>query len=651
MSTHKNIDRICIITIILTLLVTVLFMNGERLGVQVIADQDAESYEGNEYFSDNDLDGTWDVASSTVITLNGDTAKVSGSGAYAYDGNVYITQSGFYEISGDLTDGSIIVDSHNYSKVWILLNGVTVNCSDDACIRVEGADKVFLTLAEGTENDLTSGAEYSEEALEDGTGGAIYAHDDLTINGSGSLTVTAEYQHGIEANDELTITGGTITVEAPADAINVNEAFAFTGADLTITAGDDAIHSDTGIYVLGGSITVNSCYEGLEAQVVEIYDGEVTISATDDGINANGGSTTGFGMGPMGGSTDAAAAETAEETAGEMAEGTEEDETYVLIAGGSLTILNSEGRDADGIDSNGDVIITGGSVFVSMSGASGGNNAIDFGSESGGTATISGGTVMAFGGSSMLENPDSSSGQCSITYLCSGEAGTTVTILDAEGKELLSCEVPYAFSAATLSCPELSVGETYTITVGDTSEEITLEGTVTSAGTAGTSQGTLDSWMSEMGGMGHMGGFGNAENSAEENDGTAPESAEESAADSIGGRTGRRRGGRKDSMTSAGESSSGGSGMPEMPAMSEDGGMPEMPAMGEDGEMPTAGMQGGQHGMQGMHEMAQEAGTEDAAAAADTAPSAEEVLLLCGLSALVLAGGIVIAWRHRSFLV
>ena len=67
--------------------------------------------------------------------------------------------------------------------------------------------------------------------------------------------------------------------------------------------------------------------------------------------------------------------------------------------------------------------------------------------------------------------------------------------------------------------------------------------------------------------------------------------------------------------------------------------------------MPTAGMQGGQHGMQGMHEMAQEAGTEDAAAAADTAPSAEEVLLLCGLSALVLAGGIVIAWRHRSFLV
>ena len=68
MSTHKNIDRICIITIILTLLVTVLFMNGERLGVQVIADQDAESYEGNEYFSDNDLDGTWDVASSTVIT-------------------------------------------------------------------------------------------------------------------------------------------------------------------------------------------------------------------------------------------------------------------------------------------------------------------------------------------------------------------------------------------------------------------------------------------------------------------------------------------------------------------------------------------------------------------------------------------------------
>ena len=120
MSTHKWIDRICVIIIVLSLIVTALFMNGERLGIELVSDTDAEGYIGNEYFTANDLNGTWDTAEATAITLSGDTAKISGNGAYWLDGSVVIVQSGQYVISGILSDGSIIVDAHDSSKVWIL---------------------------------------------------------------------------------------------------------------------------------------------------------------------------------------------------------------------------------------------------------------------------------------------------------------------------------------------------------------------------------------------------------------------------------------------------------------------------------------------------------------------------------------------------
>ena len=110
MSTHRNIDKICIVILVLTLLVTVVFMNGEKLGIEVIPDEDAENYTGTAYFTANDLDGTWsDNAYTTYITLSGDTAQIKGNGAYAYDGGVVITNGGWYVLSGTLTDGSITV--------------------------------------------------------------------------------------------------------------------------------------------------------------------------------------------------------------------------------------------------------------------------------------------------------------------------------------------------------------------------------------------------------------------------------------------------------------------------------------------------------------------------------------------------------------
>ena len=620
MSTHQWIDRICVAVMALALVITGLFMNGESLGIQVVVDEDSEKHSDSTWFTANDLNGSWDSSGATEITLNGNTARISGSGAYVNGSSVYIVQSGLYRLTGTLTDGNVVVDAKSYSKVWVLLDGVDISCAEDACIRVDQADKVFLTLAEGSENTLTGGESYSETALADGTDGVIFAHDDLTINGSGSLTITALCLHGIDAKDDLVITGGTLNVTAPKDGIRGNDSLRITEAEITVNAGDDgfvvnhddgylviasgkmditsgddaihtagditiedgtltlnakddAIHSDTVIRVYGGEITVTDCYEGLEAIMIEQYGGDVTIYARDDGLNANGNKDSEFGAfggggggfdpgqengggfggghGGMNGNRgnmdgtppampeDIVAEETAAvsaqgdtaETTGNAAEGSEApegtppampedivsesenesaeseetEETYVLIAGGTLTIINETATDADGIDSNGSLYITGGSVFVSLVN-DGANNALDYGSENGGIAEISGGTVIACGSYSMAEGFDSSSTQCSIMYGISAgvDAGTTISLVDSEGNTILTAEIPCSFSCLILSSPEMQLNETYRVIIGDNAEEITLTEVSASYGDA---QSSMFGGSMNWGGMQQMMNF------------------------------------------------------------------------------------------------------------------------------------------------
>ena len=608
MSTHKNLDRICVAIVAGSLVLTTLFINGESFGITKIVDEDAEQNSDSAYFTTKDQDGDWDTSSATVITLTGDGADISGNGAYTNDGNVVITNAGYYVVTGSLTDGYISVDAYDSSKVFIQLAGVEINCSDDACIRVDQADKVFLTLAQGSQNILTSGSTYTDEALEDGTDGAIFAHDDLTINGSGSLTVTAEYRHGIAANDDLVITGGNITVTAPADGVRGNDSLrikdasitvdagddglvtsneeengylyiesgtlnitaaddaihttgeiTMAGGDVTITAGDDGIHSDTAFYISDGTLLINDCYEGVEALIIEVSGGDITIYPEDDGFNANGNSSgqmggmgggqmqgppdmgsanggmpAGPGMGatdgempaapdmgatdgempaaPDMGSTDGAAApdmNSADGSTQSTSDTASDEETYLSISGGTITIINENGNDADGLDSNGDIRISGGTIYVSLKG-DGSNSAVDYGSESGGVAEITGGTIIACGASSMAEAFDSTSTQASILYNTSttAEAGTTLAIEDADGNVLLSWDVPCSFSSALISCPEMEVGGTYTVVIGDNVEEITLEEVSASYGDAQSSMfgGNMNWGGMESRGQGGPGG-------------------------------------------------------------------------------------------------------------------------------------------------
>lgn len=642
MSTHRAFDAICVVVLMLTLLITVLFMNGEAYGIQVIVDEDAEAYGHAVPFTENDKNGAWDTSRATRITLNGDQVSVFGGGAYAFDGNVMITGKGKYVISGTLTDGCVIVDADGSAKVWIMLDGADISCSSGACLDVEQADKVFLSLAEGSENSLTT-LGFSAENRTAGMDGAIFSRDDLTINGSGSLTVTATEESGIVCNDELVLTGGTITVDAAADALHVNDNLCFMEAqlnlnagddgisltgleselywesgtlkveaggdginaensiriltgtltlesgddgisaggtegkleiangkiritagdkgisaentviltsgsveidaegdgisaaglfrmddgDLVITTRDDGIHSDTAVEIAGGAVQIPSCYEGIEAVTIDVSGGEITIYPEDDGLNANGamngfGGFGAFGGGPggmrggpgmrisgqvgengdsqpeppmmpesaevqRGPDADAASAGrpamTMQETSETDTEGSAE--TWIRVSGGSVTVVNSTARDADGLDSNGDIIISGGVIRVSLTN-SGSNSALDCGSESGGIMEISGGEVIACGSYSMAEGFDASSGQCSVLYNIKrgAPAGTTVALEDSEGNVILSYEVPCSFSSVAISCPEMQIGETYLVAIGDSVEEITLDSVSASFGDA-----------------------------------------------------------------------------------------------------------------------------------------------------------------------
>ena len=651
-STQTILDKICVAIVVCSLLLTALFINGESLGITKIVDEDADQNSDTEYFTSKDQDGDWDSSEATVITLKRNEAVISGNGAYTSDGNVVITNAGYYVVSGSLTDGYLSVDAYDSSKVFIRLDGVEINCSDDACIRVEKADKVFLTLAEGSQNTLNSGSTYSDQALSDGTDGTIFAHDDLTINGSGSLTVNAAYRHGIAANDDLVITGGTITVTAAADAIHANDSLrikeasitvdagddglvtsnekengylyiesgtinvtaaddgihttgeiTLAGGDITVSAGNDGIHSDTSIYIRNGTLLIDKCYEGIEALIIDVSGGDITIYPTDDGFNANGNSDSQIGAGGMGGgmgrgkgdrggmhgpqdtgsgasagdmpappdmnSTTSAGnmpappdmdsnvnsdmnsqmssdmnSQMSSDMNSQMSSGmnsgdgnsksstaANDEETYISISGGTIRIINEAGNDADGLDSNGDIFISGGSIYVSLQG-SGSNSAVDFGSESGGVAEISGGTIIACGASSMAEAFDSSSTQASILYNTStvAEAGTTLSIKDTEGDILLSWEVPCSFSSALVSCPQLETGGTYTVSIGDDTEEITLEEISASYGDA---QSSMFGGKMNWGGMRPRGGgFDNNTNMNQDgvSSGTASTGSTDSAA-------------------------------------------------------------------------------------------------------------------------
>ena len=195
------------------------------------------SAELSEYYTDRDVNGTYDESEATVITLSGSSASASGTNASAVsasNGVVTITEKGTYILTGSL-DGQVIVSADDAAKVQLVLQNATISCEDSAAIWIQSADKVFLTLADGTTNTVKTGDSFDLANGEDEPDAGVFSKEDLTINGSGTLIVDTGYQDGVVSKDDLKICGGTIVITAEDDGIRGKDSVRILDGDITIT--------------------------------------------------------------------------------------------------------------------------------------------------------------------------------------------------------------------------------------------------------------------------------------------------------------------------------------------------------------------------------------------------------------------------------
>lgn len=515
-----------------------------------------------EMFTERDSAPSYDEEKCRVVILNGET--------------VTLTEEGVYIIRGSLTDGMVIVDAADTAKVQLVLDGVTISNSRGAAIYVREADKVFLTLAEGSANTLINGGSYTA-IDEKNIDAVVFARSDLTINGSGRLNITAGEGHGIVSKDDLKITGGMISITAAEhglsgkdsvrlaagnlelttgkdgihaenaddeekgfvylaggslnvvsegdcisaethlqidggsfrltagkgssnktvakdesgkavstkgikaggqlvvnggdfnidsqdDALHANDSLTVNGGSFELATGDDGIHSDETAAITAGTIEILTSYEGIEGKAVVITGGAIRLYARDDGLNAAGGNDGSGYKGMFG-------------------------DSYILISGGEISV----NADGDGLDSNGDLTVTGGVIYVSGP-ENAGNGALDYS----GTAQITGGTVVAVGNIGMAENFGDGSTQGSILLQVSNcPAGSEVSLRDSEGNTLAEYVSEKTFNSVVISAPGLMAGNTYQVTAGTEKYEVVMENLIYGSGNG----------FGGMGGHG-MGGFG-----------------------------------------------------------------------------------------------------------------------------------------------
>lgn len=188
------------------------------------------------WFSDRDLDSSYDESQVIDITLSGASASCDADGVAISGSQVIISAEGIYRLSGTLEDGQIVINAADTDKVQLVLDGVTIQSATSAAIYALEADKVFVTLAEGAENTLSNGGSYV--AIDDSNiDSVIFAKTDLTLNGSGSLTIQAQAGHGVVSKDNLVVTGGNYTVTAASHGMTGKDSVAIAGSTLQIDGG------------------------------------------------------------------------------------------------------------------------------------------------------------------------------------------------------------------------------------------------------------------------------------------------------------------------------------------------------------------------------------------------------------------------------
>ncbi len=317
-----------------------------------------------EMFTDRDMRTTYDEAAAVKIELSGSSATASSDSVKINGSTVQITKEATYIISGTLDDGMLVVNAPDTAKLQLVFDGVSITNSSNAALYILEADKVFVTLADGTQNSLSNGGSFTP-IDDENIDAALYSKQDLTINGSGSLTVTSPAGHGIVGKDDLVITGGTLQVDAASHALDANDSVRFTGAALTATAGKDGIHCENNddnsrgfVYVSGGSMDIEAEGDGISTgYYLYITGGSFDILAGGGYENGDQHSSGNWGGFPGGGGGRPRASSTGDDSTSMKGLKTAD---VMRIEGGSFTIDSAD----DALHADTDLMILGGSFTI-----------------------------------------------------------------------------------------------------------------------------------------------------------------------------------------------------------------------------------------------------------------------------------------------
>lgn len=405
---------------------------------------------------------------------------------------------------------------------------LTVQSGGDAIRSTNNEDGAlgFILLTDCT-LDLTAAEDGVQAETVLTIDGGSYAI--ITAGGSDGTIDEDTSAKGLKAGTQVTISGGTFDLDCCDDAIHSNGNVDISGGSFTLSTGDDGIHADDTVTVTNGAIDILKAYEGMEGVTVNIEGGDINIVSSDDGINVADGTSSGFegsfpdrqnnsdgtpptppsdqdgtnggtpptpptGQNvsdnsrptPPSGQDGAADTNTPPapptDASGEapsdlpsMPEGGFDGQQPGNAAGSSSCSVNISGgtiridASGDGIDSNGDLNVSGGTIYVSGP-TNDGDSALDYD----GTAAITGGTIVAAGYSGMAQNFGSSSTQGSILLTASSVTGGIITLTDADGNVLVEYTPEKNYNCVVVSCPELTEGNTYTLSLGGETQTVVL---------------------------------------------------------------------------------------------------------------------------------------------------------------------------------
>jgi hypothetical protein len=266
-------------------------------------------------------------------------------------------------------------------------------------------------------------------------------------------SVETESKKAIKAGSDIGIAGGTFNIDSADDSIHSNNNAVIENGNFTITSGDDGMHADATLGIKGGKINITKSFEGIEAAIITVSEGDIHVTASDDGLNAGGGAD--------GSSVNGRQGQNNFERSG----------NNKLIINGGYIVINAA---SDGLDANGSINMTGGTVVASGANGGIGNGGIDYDT----TFEMSGGFLVGSGGA---QAPTDSSSQYSIqmTYPQIQAAGTLVSLQDNNGKSIATFAPAREYQTIIISSPEIKKGGSYTLYSGGSSTGKAADGLYT----------------------------------------------------------------------------------------------------------------------------------------------------------------------------